>query len=152
MRIILVYFLSIVILDWFLILRRRSIGFFGFCAEKLWFFGFGVHCVLRIFRYLAFSFWISLKILTGFQSWYPIWLSGFSYLGSGFSSMLHLSLLYGFACGFLFRSNFLAVLRSWIIFSMVLRFVVDDNAPLIKTSAVNCVDDCLTSKNCEEDF
>ena len=32
--------------------------FFGFCAKKLRFFGFGVHCGLRIFRikYLVFGF------------------------------------------------------------------------------------------------
>ena len=30
--------------------------FFGFCAKKLRFLGFGVHCGLRIFRFLAFGF------------------------------------------------------------------------------------------------
>ena len=29
---------------------------FGFCAKKLRFLGFGVHCGLRIFRFLAFGF------------------------------------------------------------------------------------------------
>ena len=40
---------------------------FGFCAKKLRFFGFGVHCGLRIFRILAFGFRFSRKILTGFR-------------------------------------------------------------------------------------
>ena len=31
------------------------------------FFGFGVHCGLRIFRFLAFGFRFSRKILTGFR-------------------------------------------------------------------------------------
>ena len=30
--------------------------FFGFCAKRLWFFGFGVRCGLRIFRFLASGF------------------------------------------------------------------------------------------------
>ena len=41
--------------------------FFGFSAKKLWFFGFGVHCGLRIFRFLAFGFRFSRKVLTGFR-------------------------------------------------------------------------------------
>ena len=42
---------------------------FGFCAKKLRFFGFGVHCGLRIFHILAFGFRFSRKILTGFRIW-----------------------------------------------------------------------------------
>ena len=30
--------------------------FFGFCAKRLRFFGFGVHCGLRVFRFLASGF------------------------------------------------------------------------------------------------
>ena len=41
--------------------------FFGFCAKKSRFFGFGVHCSLRIFRILAFSFRFLQKIVTGFR-------------------------------------------------------------------------------------
>ena len=41
--------------------------FFGLCAKKVRFFGFGVHCGLRIFRFLAFGFRFSRKILTGFR-------------------------------------------------------------------------------------
>ena len=64
--------------------RRGALGFsifavlaifkiaFGFCAKKLRFFGFGVHCGLRIFRILAFGFRFSRKILTGFRIWYPM--------------------------------------------------------------------------------
>ena len=60
-------------------LSRRALGFsvlrfwlffrsvFGFCAKKLRFLGFGVHCGLRIFRFLAFGFRFSRKILMGFQ-------------------------------------------------------------------------------------
>ena len=61
--------------------RRGALGFsifavlaifkiaFGFCAKKLRFFGFGVHCGLRIFHILAFGFRFSRKILTGFRIW-----------------------------------------------------------------------------------
>ena len=41
--------------------------FFGFCAKKLRFFGFGVHYSVRILRFLAFGFRFSGKILTGFR-------------------------------------------------------------------------------------
>ena len=64
--------------------------FFGFCTQKLRFFGFGVHCGWRIFRFLAFGFRFPRKILTGFQIWYPIRFPIFpylTYLGSGFSSI-----------------------------------------------------------------
>ena len=40
--------------------------FFGFCAKKLWFFGFGVHCGLQIFRFLTLGFGFSPEILMGF--------------------------------------------------------------------------------------
>ena len=33
--------------------------FFGFCCKRLRFFGFGGHCGLRIFRFLASGFWFS---------------------------------------------------------------------------------------------
>ena len=42
-------------------------SFFGLCAKKVRFFGFGVHCGLFIFRFLAFGFRFSRKILTGFR-------------------------------------------------------------------------------------
>ena len=41
--------------------------FFGFCATKLRFLGLGVHCGLRIFRFLEFGFRFSGKILIGFR-------------------------------------------------------------------------------------
>ena len=41
--------------------------FFGFCAQKIPFFGFGIHCGLPIFRILAFGFRFSRKILTDFR-------------------------------------------------------------------------------------
>ena len=41
--------------------------FFGFCATKLRFFGFGVHCGSRIFRYSGFGFRFSRQILTVFR-------------------------------------------------------------------------------------
>ena len=40
---------------------------FGFSAKKLRFLGFGVHCGLRIFRFVAFGFRFSRKILMGFR-------------------------------------------------------------------------------------
>ena len=64
--------------------------FFGFCTQKLRFFGFVVHCGWRIFRFLTFGFRFPRKILTGFQIWYPIRFPVFpylTYLGSGFSSI-----------------------------------------------------------------
>ena len=47
--------------------------FFGFCCKRLRFFGFGGHCGLRIFRFLASGFRFSWKILAVFQFWYPMW-------------------------------------------------------------------------------
>ena len=41
-------------------------------SKKIQFFGFGVHCCLRIFCFSAFDFRFSRKILTGFRIWYPI--------------------------------------------------------------------------------
>ena len=35
--------------------------FFGFCSKKRRFFDFGVHCGLRIFRFLAFGFFLGEK-------------------------------------------------------------------------------------------
>ena len=52
---------------------------FGFCAKKLCFYGFGVHCGLRIFRFLTFSFRFSRKILTGFR-FFQFDLFGFRFL------------------------------------------------------------------------
>ena len=66
---------------WFWLLFRSVFSVF---APKN--FGFGVHCGLRIFRFLALGFRFSRKILTGF----PDAVFGFSYLtylGSGFSSI-----------------------------------------------------------------
>ena len=48
-------------------------GIFGFavlaifCAKKLGFLGFGVHCGLRIFRFFSIWFWFSRKMLIGFR-------------------------------------------------------------------------------------
>ena len=47
--------------------------FFGFCCKRLRFFGFGGHCGLRIFRFLASGFRFSWKILAVFRFWYPMW-------------------------------------------------------------------------------
>ena len=47
--------------------------FFSFCCKRLSFFGFGGHCGLRIFRFLASGFRFSWKILAVFQFWYPMW-------------------------------------------------------------------------------
>ena len=48
-----------------------------FVPKKLRFFGFSVHCCLRIFRYLAFGFRFSPKIPAGFRIWYPMQFSVF---------------------------------------------------------------------------
>ena len=66
---------------------------FRFCGSGYFldrFFGFGVHCGLRIFRFLESGFRFSQKILAVFRFCYPIWFFGvpvLSYLGSGFSSI-----------------------------------------------------------------
>ena len=62
---------------WYLVSGGGDIGIFGFgyfldrlfgfCTKKLQFFSFGVHCGLRIFRFLAFGFRFSRKIITGFR-------------------------------------------------------------------------------------
>ena len=74
----------------FAVLAIFLIGFSVFVPKKLRFFGFNVHCSLRIFRILAFSFRFLQKIVTGFRIWYSMPFSVFSYLnyfGSGFSSI-----------------------------------------------------------------
>ena len=61
--------------------------FFGFCCKRLRFFGFGGHCGLRIFRFLASGFRFSWKILAVFRFWYPMWFLVFpilSYFGFRF--------------------------------------------------------------------
>ena len=45
----------------------------GFCAYALRFFGFGVRFGLRIFRFSAFDFRFSSKILKSFRIWYLMW-------------------------------------------------------------------------------
>ena len=155
---------------WILCFAVLSVGhfldrFFDFCSQKLQFFGFTVHCGLRIFRFLAFGFRFSLKTRPGFWIWYPMWFSVFLFW---FRFLFDLSGNYapplisnerktyicstchqcigsirvlitgkwkfisfdGFACGLRFWANFLAVWGFWMIFSTVLRFLMDPNAPL----------------------
>ena len=54
--------------------------FFGACANKRRFFGFGVHRSLRTFSPKHLVFGIRKKAAIGFQIWYPMWLSVLSYL------------------------------------------------------------------------
>ena len=49
--------------------------FFGFWGKKLRFFGFSIHCSLRIFRFLVFCYRFSRKILTVFSIF---WVLSFS--------------------------------------------------------------------------
>ena len=56
--------ISVLQFDYFL---DRFFSFFQFLRQKLRFFGFGVHRDLQIFRFLAFGFRFSRKILTGFR-------------------------------------------------------------------------------------
>ena len=51
--------------------------FFGFCARKLRFFGFGIHCRQRSFHFLAFGSRCSSKILMSFRMWKSMWFSVF---------------------------------------------------------------------------
>ena len=66
-----------------------SIWFFGF-REKYWrVFEYDIRCGFRFFRILAFGFWFSWKILTGFRISFDA-VFGFSYLiylASGSSSI-----------------------------------------------------------------
>ena len=41
--------------------------FFGFCAKRLLFFGFGVRCSLPIFRFLASGFSVFVENNSGFS-------------------------------------------------------------------------------------
>ena len=59
--------ISVLQFDYFL---DRFFSFFQFLRQKLRFFGFGVHRDLQIFRFLAFGFRFSRKILTGFRICY----------------------------------------------------------------------------------
>ena len=69
--------------------------FFGFRVKRLRLFGFGVHCGLRIFRFLSSGFRFSKKLLAIFRFCYPIWFLGFIAL-----SYLRFSVLPEFLCGF----------------------------------------------------
>ena len=51
--------------------------FFGFCARKLRFFGFGIHCRQRSFHFLVFGSQCSSKILMSFRMWKSMWFSVF---------------------------------------------------------------------------
>ena len=51
--------------------------FFGFCSKKRRFFDFGVHCGLRIFRLLAFVFFLE-KNTNGFSDLISDVVFGFS--------------------------------------------------------------------------
>ena len=61
----------------FAVLANFLDRFFGFCTEKLRFFGFGICCGLRFFRFLAFGFRFSAKIQEFFRIWYLMWFSVF---------------------------------------------------------------------------
>lgn len=61
----------------FVVLAVFQIRFSVFFARKLPFFGFAVHCGLRIFRYFALDFRFSSKMLMSFRIWYPMWFSVF---------------------------------------------------------------------------
>ena len=80
---------------WFQLFFRSV---FWFLCQKIRFFGFGVHCSLRIFRFSASGFRFSRKIPAGFRIWYPMQFSDLisdavfnfsylTYLGSSFSSI-----------------------------------------------------------------
>ena len=71
---------------------------FWFLYQKLRFFGFGVHCGLRLYLFSASGFRFSRKIPAGFRIWYPMQFSDLisdavfdfsylTYLGSSFSSI-----------------------------------------------------------------
>ena len=75
------------------ILLGGGIGIFSFVVLVIFldrFFGFGVHCGLRIFHFLAFGFRFSRKNANGFSDLISDVVFGFSYLTYlrfGFSSI-----------------------------------------------------------------
>ena len=77
--------------------------FFGFCVKRLRFFGFGVQCDLRIFRFLASGFRFSQKNTSGFSVLVPNVVFGFSYFFS-YLDLFGYTVLYAvladFVCGF----------------------------------------------------
>lgn len=122
-------------------LRFSVLGFwlffrsvFRFLSQKT--FSFLFWCSLQFAGFPFFSIWF---LVFGFRHKYKrvfgfgIRCFCFSYLGSGFSSVLHLSQLYGFTCGFQFWSNFLSGFRGF--FSTVLRFLIDPSASVSQVSA-----------------
>ena len=50
-------------------------------------------------------------------------------------------------CGFRFWTNFLAVVRFWTILSLVLRFLIHPNAPLLIHSCNHCLKIVALKKN-----
>ena len=54
--------------------------FFGFCAKRLRFFGFGVPCGLRLFRFLASGVRFLVEVTSSFSVLYPMRFLGFTIL------------------------------------------------------------------------
>ena len=52
---------------------------FGFCAKRLRFFGFGVHCGLQIFRFISIWFSVFVEVTCGFSGLLCDVVFGFSY-------------------------------------------------------------------------
>ena len=65
-------------------MKDRGIGIFGVAVFAIRFCGFGVHCGLRIFRFLAFGFRILVKNTDGFSNFLSVVVLGFFLFGSRF--------------------------------------------------------------------
>ena len=82
---------------------------------------------MRLADFSFFSIWFSVfvKNTSGFLVLVPNVVFGFSYLFLLFGPVW----VYSFVCGFRFWTILFAVLRFWMDFSPVLRFLVYPNAP-----------------------
>ena len=105
---------------------------FRFLCQKTSVFRFW--CSMRLADFSFFSIWFSVfvKSTSGFSVLVPNVVFGFSFLFFLFGPVW----VYSFVCGFRFWPILFAVLRFWMNFSPVLRFLVYPNAPLLHTRTV----------------
>ena len=109
--------------------------FIGFWVKKTSVFRFW--CSMRFAEFSFFSIWFSVlvKNISGFSVLVPNVVFGFCYLF--FPIWTYLG--YSFVCGFRFWPILFAVLRFWMNFSLVLRFLVYPNAPLTQGGTLEAI-------------
>ena len=113
-----------------------GIGIFGFAVLDIFLIGFSVFvskdvgfrfwCSMRFADFSFFSIWFSVfvKNTSGFSVLVPNVVFGFSYFFFLFGPIW----VYSFGCGFRFWPILFLVLRFWMNFSSVLRFLLYPNA------------------------